>query len=398
MNEKKRVGMIGGGNASFMGEIHRAAIKQCGCLDLVCGAFGSTRQSSFETGKLLQLSTRRAYGTYRDLFRRESSMAQNERVDFVTVLAPNAMHYPIAMSAIDAGISIFGEKPFTCNLDEAVNLTRKQRNTKLKYGVAMVYPNYPALQKARELVQTDKAVGTIRKVISHFQLGWMAQRLETAGNKQAGWRTDPRRSGPAGCLVDLCSHSFYVTEWLTGLSVTELCADLRPSVPGRILDDDCNVLVRFDSGARGILISSQVATGDANGVGIVIYGDKAALHWSQHQPEKLTLIQADGKRECLTCGDPTPETSDTTCFATPYGNNAAYITALAAAYRAFTNDLSPRTQNQPNTQLPGYMTVEEGLRSVAFVDAVMQNTAVPEDPALVAPKWQTLIVPEVHDL
>jgi predicted dehydrogenase len=394
--KKKRVGMIGGGEASFMGPIHRAAIEQSGCVELVCGAFGSTRQSSFETGRMLNLPPRRSYGTYRDLFRREASFPKTERIDFVTVLTPNAMHYPIAMSSIDASFPIFSEKPFTCNLDEAVNLTRKLRNSGLAYGVAMVYPCYPALRKAQDLIQKDKAIGVVRKVVATFSLGWMAQRLETAGNKQAGWRTDPRRSGPAGCLADLGSHAFYLSEWLTGLSVSEVCADLRPTVAGRILDDDCTLLVRFETGARGVFLCSQIATGRQEGLAIEIYGDKAALGWSQSRPGRLTLTAIDGQREELTVNG-SDEEEPLQTPPSPYGNNRAYIAALAECYRSFAATLD-RPKGQKTEPLPLYMSVEEGLRSVAFVDAVLQNTAVPEEDQPLPAKWMPVVVPPVLDL
>ena len=217
------------------------------------------------------------------MFRREATLPEGERMDFVSILAPNAMHYPVAMSSIDAGFSVFSEKPFTCNLDEGLNLTRKQQASGLAYGIAMVYQGYPALQMARQLLLEEKTIGTIRKIVSRFPLGWMAQRLETAGNKQAGWRADPRRCGPAGCLADLGIHCFYLAEWLSGLAVSEVCADLRPTVAGRILDDDCSVLVRF-TGVRGAFPASQIATGGVMTFPSNSWG-RGALAWS-HEPHR----------------------------------------------------------------------------------------------------------------
>lgn len=388
--------MVGGGADSFMGSVHRAAIEQSGCAELVCGAFGSTRQSSFETGKLLHLPTRRVYGTYRDLFRREASLPENERIDFVTILAPNAMHYPVAMSAIDANIPVFSEKPFTCNMDEALNLTRKQRNSGLSYGIAMVYAGYPALQQARTLLQADKAIGTVRKIVASYPLGWMAQRLETAGNKQAGWRADPRRCGPAGCLIDLGIHCFYLTEWVTGLSVSEVCADLRPTVAGRILDDDCSVLVRFATGARGVFLSSQIATGQNGGLAVQVFGDKGALAWSQSEPDRLLLTGLDGVCQTLAGGVPVDAKAADTLPA-PYGNNAAYIAALAATYRAFAATLE-KQKGKPQSAPADFMCVDEGLRTVAFADAVLRNTAPAEEGAPPPAKWMPVVVPPVPDL
>jgi len=396
MTRKMRVGMVGGGAESFMGNIHRAAIGQSGCAELVCGAFGSTRQSSFETGKLLKLPTRRAYGTYRDMFRREAVLPENERMDFVVVLAPNAMHYPVAMSSIDAGFPVFSEKPFTCNMDEALNLTRKQQSVGLTYGIAMVYEGYPMLQKARELVQDEKAIGTVRKIVATYSLGWLAQRLETAGNKQAGWRTDPRRCGPAGCLIDLGIHCFHLTEWVSGLAVSEVCADLRPTVAGRILDDDCSVLVRFESGARGVFLASQIATGRSDGLAIELIGDKGALTWSQSEPERLALRGTDESLQIFEGGAAAKAAA---AVPVPYGNNAAYIAALAATYRAFADNLEAIKTKKPQDAAPkGFMTIEAGLRSVVFVDAVLRNTAVPEEGATPSAKWTPFVVPPIPEL
>ena len=396
MTDRLKVGFIGGGNDSFMGGIHRSAIEQSGRVELVCGAFGSTRQSSFETGKALGLPTARVYGTYRDMFRREPTLPEDERMDFAAILAPNAMHYPVAMSAMDARFPVFSEKPFTCNLDEALNLSRKQKASGLPYGIAMAYQGYPMLRKAREIIREEKIIGKVRKVIVLYPLGWLAQRLETAGNKQAGWRTDPRRCGQAGCLADLGTHCFYMAEWLSGLTVSEVCADLRATVAGRVLDDDCSVLARFAGGARGIFLSSQVATGHNDGLSIEVAGDKGTLAWAQRTPARLILRHTDCSEQVLP-GELVPE-----CVGVrpaPYGSNAAYIDALAATYRAFADYLDAARAAQTLPPPPaGFMTIEEGLRAVVFVDAVLKNTAVPEEGEQPPAKWTPVTVPPIPQL
>jgi predicted dehydrogenase len=397
MSKKIRVGMVGGGLESFMGNIHRAAIEQSGCVELVCGAFGSTRHSSFETGKMLNLPTKRSYGTYRDMFRREAALPATERMDFVVVLAPNTMHYPVAMSAIDAKFPVLSEKPFTCNMDEALNLTRKHQKSGLPYGIAMVYAGYPMLQQAKALIQNEKVIGTVRKVVSTFELGWMAQRLETAGNKQAGWRADPRRCGPAGCLIDLGIHCLHLTEWATGLSVNEVSADLRATVAGRILDDDCSVLTRFAGGARGVFLCSQIATGAKQGLTLEVYGDKGAVLWSQNEPDQLAVRGPDGTQQLFT-GGPSADELATPSPRGPYGNNTAYIAALAETYRSFAAYLeAPKKAAQRNGGLC-FTTVSEGLRAVAFVDTVLQNVAVPEEGQPLPSKWIPFSVPPVPEL
>lgn len=399
MSKITRVGMVGGGMESFMGPIHRAAIEQSGCVELVCGAFGSTRHSSFETGKMLKLPTKRSYGTYRDMFRREAALPENERMDFVVILAPNTMHYPVAMSAIDANFPVLSEKPFTCNMDEALNLTRKQQSSGLPYGIAFVQAGYPMLQRAKALIQVEKAIGNVRKVVTAFELGWMAQRLETAGNKQAGWRADPRRCGPAGCLIDLGIHCLQLTEWVTGLCVSEVSADLRATVAGRILDDDCSVLLRFAGGARGVLLCSQIATGAKQGLSLEVYGDKGALLWSQSEPDRLILRGPDGAQQLFTGGpaaaEPAVSALPTLC---PYGNNTAYIAALAETYRSYATYLeTPKKAAQRDGGLC-FSSVEEGLRAVAFVDVVLKNAAAAEEGQPAPAKWMPFAVPPVPEL
>ena len=342
------------------------------------------------------MPTRRVYGTYRDMFRREAALPEDERMEFVVILAPNAMHYPVAMSAIDANFPVLSEKPFTCNMDEAINLTRKQQNSKLPYGIAVVFAGYPMLQQARALIQTEKAIGTIRKVVAAYPLGWMAQRLETAGNKQAGWRADPRRCGPAGCLIDLGVHCFHLTEWVTGLSVSEVCADLRPTVAGRILDDDCSVLLRFEGGARGVFLPSQIATGHSDGLSIEVFGDKGALRWSQSEADRLFLRTFDGAEQTFS-GGPSAGERPSVPPPSPYGNNPAYIAALAETYRSFAAYLSaPKKAAQREGGLC-FVRIEEGLRAVVFVDAVIKNTAIPEE-GRAAVKWTPFVVPPVPEL
>lgn len=399
VSRKLKVGMVGGGVDSFMGEIHRAAIESCGNMEIVCGAFGSTRHNSFVSGKALGLPANRVYGTYRDMFRREAGLPAEERMEFVTVVSSNAMHYPVAMSATDSGFSVFSEKPYTCNVDEGLNLTRKLRESDLKYGIAMIYKNYPMLREARRLIEEGATVGNIRRVVSTYQLGWMTQRLENAGSKQAGWRADPRRCGYAGCLTDLNTHCFHVAEWLTGLCVKEVCGDKRPAVAGRILDDDCDVLVRFCNGARGVFLSSQIAAGASDGLSIEVYGDKGSLCWAQHKPDQLEVFTLESKSTAtLTGGIPEGRRKDEITL--PYGNNTAYIAALAEGYKGFLKMLEAKTHDAANSIATDcMMSVDEGLRAVLFVDSVMKNCAVPEGEEEPLPdKWMPLVIPPIPEL
>lgn len=389
--EKLKVAMVGGGNDSFMGRIHRAAIEASGCLELVCGAFGSTRQRSFETGKTLGLDPRRVFGVYRDMFRRESKVTGPDRVDFVTVIAPNNMHYPVTMAAFDAGFPVFSEKPMSCNMDEAQNLKRRTLMSRELYATAYVFPFYPALVKLREFVQAG-SVGNIRRVDLRYYHGWMGVRLETAGNRSAGWRVDPRRCGAAGAIYDLAGPCAQLAEWASGLSIASLCASGRPAVAGRLLDDDATVLLRFDTGALGTIAVSQIALGEADGVSLAIYGDKGSVRWTQSAGNAWTRIDADGKVVTETLKDAPVPTQSGTRFSEPYGDDAAYIAALSEAYRDFANlILAEREGKAYEMRCIG---VDPALRVATFNDLAARSMVPYADD--IPSKWMPFTVPKVE--
>lgn len=393
MARKFRIGFIGGGCDSFSGEFHRKAIAQSGIGDIVCGAFGATRNSSFVTGKAMGLPVSRVYGTYRDLFRCESKLAEDERADFVVVLTPSGMHYPICTAAIDAKIPVFCEKPFANNVDEAVMLYKKLMATQLPYGLASVYAGYPALQTMRQRM-IEGQLGNIRKVIVSAFLGWMTQRIENNGNRQAAWRTDPRRAGATGCLQDLGVHCYLLTAWLTGLGIKELCAELEHVVPGRVLDDDCAVQIRFNNGAVGSFLCSQVACGEQEGLSFKVYGDKASFHWRQAEPHLFRVLSVDGHEEIVSVGAACADEAPLSCAA-PFRVDAAYIQALASAYQSFAAYLRDPAAARAAPGGLGFATPEEGLHSVVFTHAGVRN-ATPLDPNLPMLKWTPFVVPDIQ--
>ncbi len=388
-----RVGVAGGGQNSFIGAVHIAAMNQTKECEIVCGALGSTRHSSYESGKKLGVPTKRTYGTYRDMFRREGALPAKERMQLTVILTPNTMHYPIAMSSIDARFPVFSEKPFTSNLDEALNLSRRVRDEKIIYGIAIPYAGYPMLRNAHELIHEEGALGNIRKVVVEYQLGWLAKRLETDGHKQASWRTDPRRSGPVGCVVDHASHCFYLTEWLTGLQVSEVNADLRPSIAGRIIDDDATILARLENGARAVFLTSQIATGLKSGIRMRVFGDKASLEWDQGAPDALILRDYNCVEKRFTGGTPLKSLSESDAPA-PFGNEQAYIDAMVECYRSFFGYLRSPAKLP---EAPVFAPVARGLRAVAFVETIVANTTQREEGSQ-PEKWSKVTVPPVPTL
>ena len=375
-----RMAMVGGGQESFMAQFHRQAAQLTGRIQLASGAFGSTRHRSFEGGEALELPRDRVYGAYRDLLRKEATLADDQKPDFVVVSAPNNLHYPVAMAAFDAGFHVFCEKPLTTTLDEVLNLERKLNDKQRLLGLALPYTGYPMVRQARALIQEGR-LGNIRRVAVEDPQGWLATRLETAGNRQAGWRADPRRVGPSGCMADVGSHGAYLAELLTGLSITEVSADVRACVAGRQVDDDGAVLFRLANGALGVLWASQISIGETGNLKIRVYGDKGGLQWELDRPDLLTVYGASGNAETLrTSMPPTPQQA-----MPPAGNCTGLCESLAYVYNQFADGVL--AFDGKRELAPAYPSLAEGIRGVAFVDAVLRNTH-PES----TEKWTKLAV------
>ena len=385
------IAMIGGGLESFMGPVHRRAIEKTGMLQITCGAFGSTRQSSFDCQEPFGLGVRDVFGSYRDLLRRQSRLPKEQRVAFATTVLPNTMHYPVAMMAMDCGVPVLAEKPFTCNIDEATNLARKARTMGVPYRVAMVYPAYSMLLKARKLFR-DGVLGRVRRFVVSMQLGWMAGRVELEGNRQAMWRTDARRNGVGGVINDASCNCQFVIEYITGYRITDVCASARPCVAGRLIPDDATVLVRTDQGIDGVFLLSQVAAGHREGLVFEITGDTGSMRWCESNPGTLVLVANDATKKVLT---------DKTApgaiggVDTPFVAGDAYVEALARVYSDFADFLSGHTKKSrsgEDSRILG-MTIEEGVHSVAVSEAIIKSVTPVQEGQPPVPKW--VHVPEV---
>ncbi len=378
MKRKLRMAMVGGGKESFIAQFHRMAAQMTGRIELVCGAFGSTRHRSFEGGEDLFIARDRVYGAYRDMLRKEATLPDDVKPDFIVITAPNNLHYPVAMASLDAGFHVLCEKPLTTNVDEVLNLGRKLDDKQRLMGLTFSYTGYPMIRQAQKLIAEGK-LGSIRRVVVECPQGWLASRLETAGNRQAGWRADPRRAGQSGCMADVGSHGAYLAELLTGLQITEVSADVRACVAGRQLEDDGAVLFRLANGAHGLLWASQISIGETGGVRIRIFGDKGGLLWELENPQVLTIHSLSGSSEVLRSG--VPVTSQT---AMPHaGPTEGFCQSLAYIYDQFADGVLAFDGKRDLT--PVYPSLQEGIRAVAFVDAVIRNTR-PEN----TEKWTAL--------
>ncbi|HRX13031.1 MAG TPA: Gfo/Idh/MocA family oxidoreductase, partial [Draconibacterium sp.] len=288
MHRKLRMGMVGGGTDAFIGAVHRLAALMDNQIELVCGCFSINPEISKSSGKLYFLPENRVYETYQEMFEKESKLPDGERMDFVSIVTPNFVHFDPAMMALDKGFNVVLDKPMTFTLDEALKLKQKIDETGLTFALTHTYSGYPAVKHGKQMI-ADGKLGKIRKVFVEYPQGWLSSKLEDTGNLQASWRTDPKRSGKAGCMGDIGTHAHHLAEYMTGLKVTELCAELNIFVPNRLLDDDGAALLRFDNGAKGVLMATQIAAGEENAIRIRIYGDKGGLDWEQMEPNTLRV-------------------------------------------------------------------------------------------------------------
>ncbi|MFW5774637.1 MAG: Gfo/Idh/MocA family protein, partial [Tangfeifania sp.] len=273
MNRKLRMGMVGGGTDAFIGAVHRLAAFMDNQIEMVCGCFSVNPDISKESGKLYYLPENRVYETYQEMFEKEAQLPESERMDFVSIVTPNFVHFDPAMMALDNGFNVVIDKPITFTLDEALKLKEKLDETGLTLALTHTYSGYPAVKHARKMV-ADGELGKIRKIFVEYPQGWLSGAVENEGNAQASWRTDPKKSGKAGCMGDIGTHAHQLAEYISGLKVTELCAELNTFVPNRRLDDDGAALLRFEGGAKGVLVATQIAAGEENAIKIRIYGEK----------------------------------------------------------------------------------------------------------------------------
>ncbi len=376
MNRKLRMGMVGGGKDAFIGAIHRHAAFMDGLVELTAGALSINPDIAKDSGKSLFLSEDRIYLTYDEMIKKEAALPTDKRIDFVTIVTPNFAHFAPAMMALDHGFHVVIEKPIAFTLDEAKQLKKKIEETGLLLCLTHTYSGYPMVKQARAMVQ-GRVLGKIRKVYVEYPQGWLSKLSEREGNAQAAWRTDPKKSGKSGCMGDIGTHAAHLTEYITGLEITHLCADLNVMVEGRLLDDDGNVLLKFNNGAAGVLMASQVAAGEENALKIRIYGEKGGLEWAQQEPNTLLVKWLDQPTQILRAGgnygDRLSSFATANCR-TPGGHPEGYLEAFGNIYRNFSLTLSARLDGKvPTKEQLDYPTVDEGIRGMAFIDNVVAS-------------------------
>ncbi len=374
MKPRIRIGMVGGGKDAFIGSVHRIASRIDNLGELVCGAFSSTKQRSLESGKMLLSDTSRIYSTYRDMFRKESKLPEDQRMQVVVIVTPNNMHYPIAMAALDAGFHVICDKPMTVTKDEAINLQRKVKQSKRLFCLTYNYTGYPMVKEAKNIIKSKK-LGKIRKIVVEYPQGWLATRQETAGSKQAAWRTDPRRAGATGCMGDIGSHCYNLMEYISGLEVEEVSADLTTFIKGRPLDDDGTVLMKLSNNARGIIWASQIAVGEENGLHIRIYCEKGSLQWRQEDPNYLFVRHLDKPTEIYKRGN--EYTSEISRGGTriPPGHPEGFLEAFANIYKEILTAIADSEEGKKVSAAKyDFPTEAAGVSTAIFLEAIVESS------------------------
>jgi len=370
---KINMGMVGGGPGSFIGIIHYNGAVLDGQIELVCGAFSSDPAKSKETGKSYYLPENRVYGSYQEMIEKEKQLPEGERMDLICIATPNNVHFGPAKMALENGFHVVSDKPLTFTTEEAETLVNLVEKTGLIFAVTHAYTGYPLVKEARELISNGD-LGKIRKIVSEYPQGWLSEPIERDNQTQASWRTDPSRSGKSGCMGDIGTHALNLAEYVTGLKVTEICADLSTLVEGRPLDDDGNVLVRYENGARGIIYASQISAGEENGLRIRVYGEKGGLEWVQAEPNRLEVKWADRPMEVRKPGN--PYMSEIAQYNTrmPPGHPEGLIEAFANIYRNVATCIQCRLEEQePPAEALDFPDVYDGLRGMQFIDKLVES-------------------------
>jgi predicted dehydrogenase len=373
MKRKIKMGMVGGGRGAFIGAVHRMAAALDGQIELVCGAFSADAQKSKLSGEDFFLLANRVYGSYEEMILTEKKLPKGERMDFISIVTPNHMHYGPAKMALENGFHVVCDKPLSFDMKEAKTLQKLVKKTGLRFALTHNYTGYPMVKEARDMVQKGK-IGEIRKIVVEYPQGWLSTHVEATDNKQAAWRTDPKRSGIAGAMGDIGTHAENLAEYITGLHITKLCADLNTFVPGRRLDDDGNVLLEFNNGAKGILFATQIAAGEENNLKIRIYGTKAGLEWAQMEPNSLQVKWLDKPLEILRTGVGKLSKASLAHTRIPAGHPEGYLEAFANIYRNFAYclqaDLAGKKVDPVYEDFP---SVEDGVRGMQFIERVVAS-------------------------
>ena len=373
-NRKLRYGMIGGGRGAFIGAVHRIAAQMDGQAELVAGAFSSDPDRSRASGEDLFLDPARVYGSFAEMAEAESKKTAAERLDFVVIVTPNHQHFPPAKLFLEKGFNVVCDKPVTFDLKESLALRKIVAKSGKVFALTHNYTGNAMVKQARDLVRSGK-LGAVRKIVVEYPQGWLSTALEKTDQKQAAWRTDPKRSGAAGCMGDIGTHAENLARYVTGLRISELCADLTTFVPGRALDDDGNVLLRYEGGAKGVLHASQISVGEENALSLRVYGEKAGLEWRQEHPNQLLVKYADRPTEVWGRGNGYVSSAAARGAArTPAGPPEGYLEAIGNHYRDIFRAVRAEVSGKKLLKDLDFPTIEDGVEGMTFIETVVKSS------------------------
>lgn len=374
MTKKLTYGMVGGGRDAFIGNVHRKAMAMDGQIEFIAGALSSTPEKAKASGEDLGLASERNYGSWQEMLEKELARPEDDRIDFVSIVTPNHVHYPVAKAFAEAGIHVVSDKPLVHTSEQANDLIATVEKSGVVFGVTYNYTGYPMIKQARHMVQSGE-LGEIRKVIVEYNQGWLATKLEDDGAKQAEWRTDPARSGAAGCIGDIGSHAENLVATVTGLELSHICADLTTFVPGRMLDDDGNLLLKFNNSAKGVLISSQIQIGDENDIRLRVFGTKGSLAWYQEDPNYLIYRPMDEATRTLKRGNGYLCEAAAKASRIPPGHPEAFLEAFANVYLGVAEAIRAKKSGSSLGALEGdFPTVYDGARGVHFIEKTVESS------------------------
>lgn len=373
-NRKLRMGMVGGGVGAFIGAVHRLAANLDGQIELVCGAFSSSPEKSKQTGDELFLDPSRVYGSFKEMIETEAGLPEDVRMDFVSIVTPNHVHAEPAILALDHGFPVIIDKPLCFNMEEAFAIKKKVEETGLPFALTHTYTGYPMVKEARQIVKSE-TLGAVRKIMVEYPQGWLAEKIEDSDQKQAAWRTDPKRSGKSGAYGDIGTHAANMAEYVSGLNITKVLSQLTKVVPGRLLDDDANALLEFEGGIPGILSVSQISTGEENAIKVRVYGEKGGVIWTQRDPNSLIVTWNDKPHEIYRTGTGYVSEVAQANSRTPAGHPEGYLEAFANIYRNFVMHLRAHSAGEEhNMDVYDYPEIEDGVHGMSMVDAVVEST------------------------
>lgn len=371
-NRKLRMGMVGGGSDAFIGAIHRCAAFLDNQIELVCGCFSVNPEISQSSGHAYYLPKDRVYNTYQEMFAHEVTLPEGERMDFVTIVTPNKWHFEPAMMALERGFHVVVDKPITFSLEEAKLLQQKVEETGLILALTHVYSGYPAIKEAKERIAKGE-LGKIRRVYVEYTQGWLSDRIEVLGGNNAGWRTDPKQSGKAGCVGDIGTHAWHLSEYVTGLKVTELCAELKAFVPGRPIDDDGAAFLKYENDVTGVLTCTQVGAGEENNIRLRVYGEKGGLEWFQEEPNTLYAKWCNKPTEKVRVGNGYMGDAAKWNTRTPGGHPEGFMESFANIYKNFAATLrAAKNGEKPNPKALDFPTVYDGVRGMQFIETMVE--------------------------